>query len=209
MGICFVLTYCNRKMHVSEDYKRISRSDIFYIVLLLFLCSIVQSNPEIPLNGYAYSLCKMQVGIDDLAIYVPKLYVDYKDFAEARGIAPQKLERGIGIKKMALVDTNQDPACMAANACLKLMQRNHLQPKDIGRMYVATESALDESKAMNSFVIGMLEQVYGEGSFEHAGGIECKFACVSGSYALYDNTNWIRAEENNGKAAVVIVSDIA
>ena len=56
----------------------------------------------------------MPVGIDDLAIYIPKLYVDYKDFAKARGIDPQKLEYGIGIKKMALVDTNQDPACMAA-----------------------------------------------------------------------------------------------
>jgi hydroxymethylglutaryl-CoA synthase len=149
------------------------------------------------------------VGIDDLAMYVPKLFVDYKDFAEARGIDPQKLEYGIGIKKMALADTNQDSACMAANACLKLMQRNRLHPQDIGRVYVATESSLDESKAMNSFVIGMLEQIYGEDSFEHAGGIECKFACVSGSYALYDNANWIRAEENNGKAAVVIVSDIA
>lgn len=149
------------------------------------------------------------MGIDDLAIYIPKLYIDYKDFAEARGIDPRKLEYGIGVKKMALVDTNQDPACMAANACLKLMQKNHLHPEDIGRMYVATESGLDESKAMNSFVIGMLEQVYGESSFEHAGGIECKFACVSGSYALYDNTNWIRADENNGKAAIVIVSDIA
>lgn len=151
----------------------------------------------------------MPVGIDDLAIYIPKLYIDYKDFAEARGIDPRKLEYGIGVKKMALVDTNQDPASMAANACLKLMQKNHLHPEDIGRMYVATESGLDESKAMNSFVIGMLEQVYGESSFEHAGGIECKFACVSGSYALYDNTNWIRADENNGKAAIVIVSDIA
>jgi hydroxymethylglutaryl-CoA synthase len=151
----------------------------------------------------------MPVGIDDLAIYVPKLYIDYKDFAEARGIDPHKLEYGIGVKKMALVDTNQDPACMAANSCLKLMQKNHLHPEDIGRMYVATESGLDESKAMNSFVIGMLEQVYGESSFEHAGGIECKFACVSGSYALYDNANWIRADENNSKAAIVIVSDIA
>lgn len=89
------------------------------------------------------------------------------------------------------------------------MQRNHLHPEDIGRLYIATESALDESKAMNSFVVGMLEQVYGECSFEHAGGIECKFACVSGSYALYDNANWIRAGENNGKSAIVIVSDIA
>src|ERR671932_2079494 len=149
------------------------------------------------------------VGIYDLAIYIPKLYIDYKDFAEARGMDPQKLEYGIGIKKMAIADTNQDSACMAANACVRLMQKNHLHPDDVGRIYVATESSLDESKAMNSFVIGMLEQIYGEGSFEHAGGIECKFACVSGSYALYDNANWIRADENDGKAAIVVVSDIA
>jgi hydroxymethylglutaryl-CoA synthase len=55
----------------------------------------------------------------------------------------------------------------------------------------------------------MLEQVYGQGSFEHCGGIETKFACVSGSYALYDNTNWIRAGESEGKHALVVVSDIA
>src|SRR3954449_12377956 len=144
-----------------------------------------------------------------MAIYIPKLYIDYKDFAKARGIDPQKLEYGIGIKKMALADANQDPACMAANACLRLMKKNDLKPQAIGRIYVATESSLDESKAMNSFVIGMLEQVYGEDSLEHAGGIECKFACVSGSYALYDNANWIRAGENGDKSAIVIVSDIA
>ncbi len=60
----------------------------------------------------------MPVGIDDLAIYVPKLSLDYRDFAEARGIDPQKLEYGIGIKRMAMVHTNQDPASMPANACL-------------------------------------------------------------------------------------------
>ncbi|MFQ5968909.1 MAG: hydroxymethylglutaryl-CoA synthase family protein [Nitrososphaerales archaeon] len=149
------------------------------------------------------------VGIDDIAIYVPKLYVDFKDFAEARGINPDKLEFGIGVKKMAMVDTNEDPATMAANACLSVMKKNSLSPEDIGRLYVATESGLDESKAMNSYVIGMLEQIYGEGSFEHCGGIECKFACVSGSYALYDNSNWIRADENDGRAAIVVVSDVA
>jgi hydroxymethylglutaryl-CoA synthase len=89
------------------------------------------------------------------------------------------------------------------------MQKNKLSPEDIGRLYVSTESAFDESKAMNSYVIGMLEQVYGQGSFEHCGGIETKFACVSGSYALYDNANWIRADEADGKAALVVVSDIA
>jgi len=151
----------------------------------------------------------MTAGIDDIAIYIPRLYLDAADFAKARGLDPEKLERGLGIGQMAIVDTNQDPACLAANACLRVMQKNKLTPDKIGRLYVATESSFDESKAMNSYVIGMLEQVYGEGTFGHCGGIECKFACVSGSYALYDNTNWIRAGESEDKYALVVVSDIA
>ena len=151
----------------------------------------------------------MTAGIDDIAIYIPRLYLDAGDFAKARGLDPEKLERGLGISQMAIVDTNQDPACLAANACLRVMQKNKLTPDKIGRLYVATESAFDESKAMNSYVIGMLEQVYGEDTFGHCGGIECKFACVSGSYALYDNTNWIRAGEAEDKYALVVVSDIA
>ena len=151
----------------------------------------------------------MAAGIDDIAIYIPQLYVEASDFARERGLDPVKLERGLGIGQMAIVDTNQDPACLAANACLKIMQKNKLTPDQIGRLYVATESSFDESKAMNSYVIGMLEQVYGEETFGHCGGIECKFACVSGSYALYDNTNWIRAGESEDKHALVVVSDIA
>ena len=151
----------------------------------------------------------MAAGIDDISIYIPRLYLDASDFAKARGLDPGKLERGLGIGQMAIVDTNQDPACLAANACLRVMQKNKLTPDKIGRLYVATESAFDESKAMNSYVIGMLEQVYGKDTFGHCGGIECKFACVSGSYALYDNTNWIRAGEAEDKYALVVVSDIA
>ena len=151
----------------------------------------------------------MAAGIDDIAIYIPRLYMDASDFAEARGVDPVKLQKGLGISQMAMVDANQDPACLAANACLKVMQRNNLSPDDIGRLYVSTESSFDESKAMNSYVVGMLEQIYGPDTFEHCGGVETKFACVSGSYALYDNTNWIRAGESEGKYALVVVSDIA
>ena len=151
----------------------------------------------------------MAAGVDDIEIYIPRLYIDAEDFAKARGLDPVKLQKGLGVSQMAIVDSNQDPAILAANACLKIMQKNKLSPEDIGRLYVSTESSFDESKAMNSYVVGMLEQVYGQGTFEHCGGIETKFACVSGSYALYDNTNWIRAGEAEGKYALVVVSDIA
>ncbi|MDX1533741.1 MAG: hydroxymethylglutaryl-CoA synthase, partial [Nitrosopumilaceae archaeon] len=151
----------------------------------------------------------MAAGIDDISVYIPKLYLDANDYATLRGVDATKLQKGLGVYQMAIVDSNQDPACLAANACLKIMQKNKLSPDDIGRLYVSTESSFDESKAMNSYVIGMLEQVYGQGAFEHCGGVETKFACVSGSYALYDNTNWIRAGEAEGKHALVVVSDIA
>lgn len=151
----------------------------------------------------------MAAGIDDISVYIPKLYLDANDYAQLRGVDATKLQKGLGVYQMAIVDSNQDPACLAANACLKIMQKNKLSPDDIGRLYVSTESSFDESKAMNSYVIGMLEQVYGQGAFEHCGGVETKFACVSGSYALYDNTNWIRAGEAEGKHALVVVSDIA
>jgi hydroxymethylglutaryl-CoA synthase len=65
----------------------------------------------------------MAAGIDDIAIYIPQLYVEASDFAKARGLDPEKLERGLGIRQMAIVDTNQDPACLASNACLNVMQK--------------------------------------------------------------------------------------
>lgn len=151
----------------------------------------------------------MVAGLDDISIFIPRLCIDSKDFASFRNLDPDKLEKGLGVSQMAIVDSNQDPACMAANACLRILQKNNLKPSDIGRLYISTESSFDESKAMNSYVIGMLEQIYGKNSFGHCGGVETKFACVSGSYALYDNTNWIRAGEAGDQYAIVVVSDIA
>ena len=74
----------------------------------------------------------MAAGIDDISIFIPRLFMDAADFAAARGLDPQKLERGLGVSKMAIVDANQDPACLASNACLKIMQKNKLSPEQIG-----------------------------------------------------------------------------
>ena len=57
----------------------------------------------------------MEVGIDDMSVYVPELYVDMlNDFAEERDIAPGKLEHGIGIEEMSVPDVDEDAATMAA-----------------------------------------------------------------------------------------------
>ena len=44
----------------------------------------------------------VSVGIDDIAIHIPRLYFDIKDFAEFRGADYGKLNRGLGLSAMAI-----------------------------------------------------------------------------------------------------------
>ena len=89
----------------------------------------------------------MKIGIDAIDYYVPPIALKIKDLAEARDIPTAKLEKGLGLKTMALVDIDEDVASMAANALLNLITNNNLNPTNIGRIYLGTESALDALKA--------------------------------------------------------------
>ena len=149
------------------------------------------------------------VGIDDLAVYVPGLYLPLEgEFARSRGIDPGKLIKGIGIERMAVPDAHEDAATMAAMSLLLLMRRSGLEPERIGKIYVGTESSADEAKAMGTYVIGMLEQVYGRGSFRECGTVETKAACIATTLALESQSYWLAAEDED-KVGVVIASDVA
>ena len=152
---------------------------------------------------------KTIVGIDDIAAYVPKLYVDAEELAEARGIPPSKITKGLGIEKLSIPDVHEDAATMAAMATLKLMEKNDLSPKDIDFIEVATETSPDASKPISCYVQGMLEQVYGKGSFDHIGAPETKFACVGATYALIDRLAYIASNWNKAEYSIVVATDIA
>ncbi len=152
---------------------------------------------------------KQPVGIDDLAVYVPGLYLPLEgEFARSRGIDPGKLIKGIGIEQMAVPDAHEDAATMAAMSLLLLMRRSGLEPERIGKIYVGTESSADEAKAMGTYVIGMLEQVYGRGSFRECSTVEMKAACIATTLALESQSYWLAGEDED-KVGVVIASDVA
>ncbi|MCK9564676.1 MAG: nucleoid-structuring protein H-NS [Methanothrix sp.] len=149
------------------------------------------------------------VGIDDLSVYVPKLFLPLAgEFSTNRGIDPGKLIKGIGIERMAVPDAHEDAASMAAMSLLDLMRRTGICPEEIGKIYVGTESALDEAKAMGTYVIGMLEKIYGKGSFQECSTVEFKAACIGTTFALESLSYWVAAEEE-GKVGIVIASDVA
>lgn len=152
---------------------------------------------------------KNKVGIDDLAIYVPKLYLDVEEFAKARGIDPRKITKGLGIEKMSIPDAHEDAATMASMAALQLMKKNNLHPQDIDFIHVATETSPDAAKPISCYVQGMLEQIYGNRSLDHIGAPETKFACAGATYALIDRLAYIASGWNKRKYAIVIATDIA
>ena len=76
-----------------------------------------------------------KIGIDALSFYVPSLYVDLEKLAIKRNIAFAKLNKGLGLNKMAFPDVNEDTASFAANALLDLILTNKVDPSTIGRIY--------------------------------------------------------------------------
>jgi len=150
-----------------------------------------------------------EVGIDGVEVWSGKLKLDLAEtFAPAQGEEPGKFTKGLGLYASSLPDAYEDIVTMAANPAKRLMERHDLTPEDIGRIDVATESAFDHSKPVSTYVAGCLEQVF-EGDFHHANKGERKFACVSGTQALDDAFNWIKAGRNRGRKALVIATDTA
>jgi hydroxymethylglutaryl-CoA synthase len=149
------------------------------------------------------------VGIDDISVYVPRLVLPLTgEFSQKRGIDPGKLVKGIGVEQMAIPDAHEDAATMAAMSLLNLMKRSRLRPEEIGKIYVGTESSADEAKAIGTYVIGMLEKVYGRGSFQKCSTVEFKAACIGATFALENLSYWLDGEDEE-KVGVVIASDVA
>ena len=150
-------------------------------------------------------------GIDAIAFYVPQLYVTMDNLAEARGIEAEKLKRGLGLQKMAVPNIGEDAATFAANALLNLITQNNIDPNDIGRVYLGTESAIDGSKPTATYAVEIVEKelaaTYGERSFKNCDVVDLTFACVGAVDALQNSIDWVKQDQS--RKAIVIASDLS
>ena len=153
----------------------------------------------------------MKYGIEAASIYVPHIYLPIKDLAIQRNIDPDKLEIGLGLKKMSVLDVHEDTATIAANALLKLMTDFTIDPNEIGRIYLGTESALDGAKPTATYAVQLVESVlvnqFGERPFKHTDVVDMTFACVGGVDAMHNSIDYVRV--NPTKKAIVIAADYA
>jgi hydroxymethylglutaryl-CoA synthase len=149
----------------------------------------------------------MRTGIDALAYDVSKIHLSIQTLAKARDIDPEKLEKGLGLINMTLPDAHQDTVVLGANALTKLILQNDIDLSEISRIYVGTESGIDSSKPIASFLIALMEQKFGENSLSECDVVDFTFACIGGVDALQNCLDFVRL--NPDKKAIVVTADIA
>lgn len=149
----------------------------------------------------------MKTGIDAIAFDIAKIHLPIKTLANARNIEPEKLEKGLGLIKMTLPDVSQDAVVFGANALTKLIQDNDINLSEISRIYIGTESGIDSSKPIASFLLALIEEKFGENSLSECDAVDFTFACIGGVDALQNCLDFIRLNPN--KKAIVVTTDIA
>jgi len=140
-----------------------------------------------------------EVGIESLAFYVPRYFVDMRRLAEARGVEAGKYIRGLGQEKMAVAPPDEDIVTMGANAA-RLALRG-VDAAEVDSVLFATESGIDESKAAAIYVHRLL------GLQPYCKTVELKQACASSTVALLAAQALVASGMD--RKVLVIAADVA
>ena len=96
----------------------------------------------------------IDVGIDQLGVYLPRYALPLDRLAEARGVPVEKIHRGLGAYAMAVTPPWEDAVTLGANAAARVFQQGEVRPAEIGLLVVGTETAVDHAKPVGIFVFG-------------------------------------------------------
>lgn len=149
----------------------------------------------------------MKVGIDAIQFEVPKLYLPIPTLAANRNIEADKLTKGLGLQKMSILDVSQDVITLGANALLKLIEQEQLQLDEIAKIYVGTESGVDHSKPVASYILELIESKMGTNALQNCDAVDLTFACIGAVDALQSCVDFVRLHPT--KKAIVIATDFA
>lgn len=145
-----------------------------------------------------------QYGISSIGIKFPEYAFKLSDLAKLRNVDEQKYLSGIGGKSFGIsFCPEKDIIYFAREAAIRAIDRWGGNKSDIGLIIFATESSIDMSKPMSSFV---QEELNLSGNIRS---YEVKHACLAGSIAVRSAIEWHMSGASKGKVALVIASDIA
>ncbi len=134
---------------------------------------------------------------------------NYACLEEFDGIQEGKYTIGLGQQRMTVPSAAEDCVSMAMTAFSRLLTRHSINPSQIGRLEVGSESNPDRAKSVKSHLMSLLRNSLAE--FGAVAGSDCVQACYGGSAAYLNALAWLSSPfcGKERPLAVVIASDVA
>jgi hydroxymethylglutaryl-CoA synthase len=142
------------------------------------------------------------VGILAAELYIPRRFVSQKDLEDSDCCAG-KYTVGLGQLNMAFTDDREDVGSIMLSAVSGLLEKYHIDPRDVGRLEVGTETLVDKSKSVKTSLMPLFA---GNSDIE---GITSVNACYGGTAALFNSVAWVESSDFDGRYAIMVCGDIA
>ena len=140
-------------------------------------------------------------GISAIGLSIPPTAIKLDDFAQLHNVDPAKYLHGLGCQEMAICPKNFGTVDLAAIAAERALAAWGGKLSDIGMVAVGTESGLDMSRPLSSWIMERLKLKGAIRSYE------VKHACFGGTLALRQAVEWKLANNDKGRVALVIAAD--
>eukprot|EP01033_Poteriospumella_lacustris_P007059 gene7059-5083_t len=145
------------------------------------------------------------VGILAMEVYFPHTYVDQTELEVANGVSAGKYTIGLGQEAMAFTGDREDINSVALTVVHSLLEKYNIDPRQVGRIEVGTESLVDKSKSTKTVLMSLFAP-YGNTDIEGATVVN---ACYGGTAALLNALSWLEGSGWDGRYAIVVAADIA
>ncbi|WP_080424809.1 type I polyketide synthase [Burkholderia ubonensis] len=144
------------------------------------------------------------VGIKAMELYFPNHMVLQSDM-ELHHHCEGKYTVGLGQEAITFCGDDEDAVSMALTVVQRLMDRYGIDWSQIGRLEIGTESQVDRSKSIKSYLMQLFE-AHGCCNIE---GVDTYNACYGGTSALFNTVAWCQSEAWDGRLGLVVCVDIA
>jgi hydroxymethylglutaryl-CoA synthase len=153
---------------------------------------------------------EMLAGVSAMSVYVPRFRVQLEDWCRWTGNSWDKVQTIVG-RSFRVCGEHENVYTMAANAVLRLIVQNDIDPRTIGFLGFGTESSRDNS-AGAVIIRGMVDRGLEIKSLprlsRHLEVPEFKHACLAGIYALKNAIRFVLTDGAASKA-IAVCADVA
>ncbi|KAI3946279.1 hypothetical protein MKW92_052289 [Papaver armeniacum] len=145
------------------------------------------------------------VGILAMEMYFPPTCVQQEALEAHDGASKGKYTIGLGQDCMAFCSELEDVISMSLTAVSSLLEKYKINPKQIGRLEVGSETVIDKSKSIKTFLMTIFEEC----DNTDIEGVDSTNACYGGTAALFNVVNWVESNSWDGRYGLVVCTDSA